>query len=284
MVIHVAGNGLAFANPQDETCRTGGPCAVAEGHYLWIGPPEWDGRKSLPVLVFFHGYSSSAAEVVGYGVLRQLAASREILIIAPDGRGATWSHPGSPSQLRDEFAFITAVLDDATMRFRAQPGRIYASGFSQGASMAWNAACRLPGRFAAIAPIAGVFWRPEPEDCPAGPIAVRHSHGMADRTMPLAGRSIRQTFHQGDVMRVLSARRRMNGCAPEPDRVESGGPFTCAINQMCRSGAEVRLCFHDGGHDLRDDDITQAVDWLMTFPRNRADAAQKALLPSQAKP
>jgi polyhydroxybutyrate depolymerase len=274
----------AQVQPQDDACKTGGPCAVSEGGYLWVAPPDWDGRKPLPVLIFFHGHSSSAREVAGYEILRQLAASREILIIAPDGRGGTWSHTGSPSRLRDEIAFMSSVLDDVVLRFSPQKNRIFASGFSQGGSMAWNVACYMSGRVAAIAPIAGVFWKPEPDECPAGPIPVRHSHGTADRTMPLGGRSIRQIFHQGDVMKVLATRRSINGCAALPDSVKQEGALTCSINQACTSGAEVRLCLHDGGHDLRDDDVTQAVDWLLKLPASKIGAQQKASMPGASMP
>ena len=50
-------------------------------------------------------------------------------------RGIPGPFPGSPENHRDEFAFVKAVLDDAEARYPIDTRRLWASGFSQGASM-----------------------------------------------------------------------------------------------------------------------------------------------------
>lgn len=258
--------GAAFAQAVDDQCLTGGPCRVENGEYRWLAPSGWNGRDALPAILFFHGYRSTAAEMLESPVLRRLAQERGFLLVAPEGLRQTWSYPGSPGAWRDEYRFVAAMLDDLERRFSVPRGQALASGFSQGASMVWYAACEIKGRFAAVAPIAGAFWMPEPTDCPGGPVPTRHSHGMADRTVPLTGRPIGTRFRQGDVLRALALRRETNGCAPEgAEQVMQDGQdgFSCRIDRACSSGNEVRFCLHDGAHDMRDDDVTMAVDWLL---------------------
>lgn len=253
----------AFAQSEIDPCRTGGPCQVDGGEYRWLAPSDWNGRDALPAIVFFHGYRSNAAEMLDLEVLRRLAQERRFLLVAPEGLRQTWSYSGSPGAWRDEYRYIGALLDDLERRFQVPRGQALASGFSQGASMVWYAACEMTAPFAAIAPIAGAFWLPEPSICPGGPVPTRHSHGTADRTVPLAGRPIGTRFHQGDVLRAIALRRETNGCAPNRavERVQEG--LSCRVDSSCSSGSEVQFCLHDGAHDLREDDVTMAVDWLL---------------------
>ena len=123
-----------------------------------------------------------------------------------------------------------------------------ASGFSLGGSMVWQLACRMPSRFAGFAPIAGAFWRPLPKGCRAGPTPhLFHIHGTADRTVPLAGRPIRQTFHQGDTFKSIDVW--FGGARPTtPAYLENG--FECRLFASGEAGG-VELCLHDRGHEYR---------------------------------
>ena len=79
-----------------------------------------------------------------------------------------WSTKGSPGEgRRDEVAFLAGLLDDLGRRYPLDTRRIVASGFSQGGAVVWEFACRGDGRIRAFMPIAGVWWRPMPTECPA---------------------------------------------------------------------------------------------------------------------
>jgi polyhydroxybutyrate depolymerase len=233
-----------------EPCPLVEGCLVAGGHYRVHAPPDWDGARPLPALIHFHGFRESAEDMMARADITAFTDRNNILFIAPHGAGNTWSHPGSPSQNRDEFAFIDAVMADVARRFPLDRERVLVSGFSQGAAMVWNLACYRGDRFSAFLAIAGTFWRPQPDSCPSGARTLIQVHGVADRTVPLEGRSIRQIFRQGDVFRAMAMMRRANACGPETISARRIGPLACEIAEGCDSGQALAFCLHPGGHDF----------------------------------
>ena len=142
--------------------------------------------------------------------------SRESCWLRRTAPGIRGRFQGSPSHYRDEFAFVRAVLDDVEARFPIDKRRLWASGFSQGGSMVWYAACFLGDRFAAFVPVAGDFWEPLPPNCPSGPASIRHIHGLADETFPTSGRAVAEHSHQGRSLAglgALAANRRLHSPA-----------------------------------------------------------------------
>lgn len=225
------------------------PCTVEGGAYYALPPPGWDGSSPLPATIFFHGYKAPAAGFARDEPFRAAFAAEGVLLVLPVGINDTWAHHGSPSQARDELAFMDAVRADLLDRLPIDTHRLLVTGFSQGGSMVWELACYRGRDYTAFAPIAGAFWEPLPASCPGGPIDLRHVHGTRDRTVPMAGRLIAGRFHQGDVLRSLAILRRADGCAEAPDRAENEpAGLVCEIWDRCSSGREMRLCLHGGEH------------------------------------
>jgi len=236
--------------PSAQPCPAEGGCSVAGGSYRILIPPGGRPGQRYGAIVYFHGYQGSAAETIADDALAGVARRLGVALIAPEGLGRSWSFPGSPSRRRDEFAFVGQVLDDATRRFPVDPQRLMASGFSQGGSMVWYLACRMPTRFAAFAPIAGAFWEPLPQACEGPRPKLIHVHGTSDTTIPLAGRMLRQGARQGDVFRslaVLAGGSCAAGWADLPGQAVPGTALTCRLASHC-GGARLELCLHDGGH------------------------------------
>ena len=230
---------------------------VDGGRYLSVEPEHTDGP--LKVLIYFHGYSSSAKSQVRKSWVEDDLQPRGWLSIFPDGMDNTWSHDGSPSDDRDEIRFLDAVMADVSERWEVEA--YYSSGFSQGASMSWYAACYRGDQFAAFFPASGSFWEPLPESCEGGPVNLRHTHGTADGTFPLEGRGIGLSYSQGDTNVGIDLWRDWNGCAEAPDREEVQGEVTCSIWDTCEAGRELRFCLHDGGHSSAEDWMSQNLDW-----------------------
>lgn len=230
----------------------GGRCTLETGFYYAETPPRWNGRDPLPVLVHFHGFRELAADVIAREDLRDIAGRLGFVLVVPQGEGQTWSHPGSPSQLRDDIAFAESLLADLRQRLPVDENRVWSSGFSQGASMVWALSCARPGLFRLSMPISGAFWRPEPETCPPGVRAIRHIHGSNDVTFPMEGRPIRGgLFHQGRILHALTLARRLNACRPPEDDISStNGALTCRRATGCDRGGYLEFCMHAGGHDF----------------------------------
>jgi len=243
------------------------PISVSGGSYHLAVPAGWDGESRLPVLLYFHGYGRSGRLVLNDQMLRPNLDRRGILLVAPNGLSRSWGHVGSPSRLRDEAAFIDAILADIRSRFPVDETRIWASGFSQGGSMAWDAACYQGDRFDAVFPVAGAFWRPEPASCPAGPVDLFHTHGTGDPVVPMTGRAIREIYHQGDVRRGIGVWRDTNRCTDAPDRVETVGDLRCEIWERCASGKALKFCLHPGGHVRPKGWLDLALDWAERVSR-----------------
>jgi polyhydroxybutyrate depolymerase len=242
-------------------CPGPGYCEVAGGRYLALAPPGWDGTRPIAATIFFHGWQSSAEAFATDAPFIAAFAREDVLLVLPDGVNKTWAHQGSPSRARDEIAFMDAVRADLLARFPVDPARILVTGFSQGGSMVWDLACRRGRDYGAFVAVAGAFWEPMPAHCTGGPVDLLHIHGTADPVVPMAGRWIRDTWKQGDVLQGLSVLRELDGCAAVPDRSEDVMGLSCAIWSSCRSGRELRLCEHGDGHMMPEGWIGLAHAW-----------------------
>jgi polyhydroxybutyrate depolymerase len=133
--------------------------------------------------------------------------------------------------------------------------RIYATGISNGAGLAYRLACDLPGVFAAVAPVAIGLPAALEERCAATrPVSVLSFQGTRDPLVPYEGGKV--AARRG---RVLSAPRsaalfaEVNGCAalpsvtPEPDTATDGTRVRRTTYTGCREGRDVVLYTIDGG-------------------------------------
>lgn len=259
---------LAAAAPLTASaCGFESPCEVANGYYLRRLPAGWDGKSPLPVVVYFHGYGASAEEIMRDEGFSQAVSALGALFVAPNGVNTAWSFgAGNMPQRRDDVAFTRATLDDLEKRYPIDKSRVLATGFSIGGSVTWWLACQLPQRFSAYAPVAGAFWDPLPQSCPAGPVSIRHIHGTDDKTVPMKGRAVGEggKFVQGDVRESWRRRLSWNGCAEKPDHEETTNGLTCQTWSVksCKSGHPMELCLHTGDHIIEPEWLTGGFRWM----------------------
>jgi polyhydroxybutyrate depolymerase len=250
---------LLLASPA-LACGGDVPCRIEGGEYR-LQRPALDAGKPPGLLIFLHGHRLSAAEMMAYAELVAAAEALDLVLVAPEGRNATWSTPGAPNSHRDETQFIRRVLDDLPARLVYDRDRVLLSGFSQGASVVWHVACAGEPRVKAFMPIAGVWWSPMPESCPGGPVRLLHVHGTADSVMPMAGRTIRDTWRQGDVREAFARMSRHNRCDAGPGRREVAD-LACEAPTGCRKGAALALCLHAGDHHTNPRWFTDQRAWI----------------------
>lgn len=263
--ISAAGSGAA-----SEPCGSSTPCTFEGGSYFVRMPEGTPNGALVGAVVYMHGWQSSALQVMRFADLNKQITQLGFALIAPDGDQKTWSFPGSPSQHRDEFAFFDSLLEDVVRRFPIDEGRLIASGFSMGGSMAWYLACERSSRFAGFVPIAGAFWRPHPRDCKGPAPMIVHVHGTTDTVVPMTGRPIGGNWHQGDVRKGFELWATKADC-PQPVQITATrlGPLDCETYIGCRIQV-LELCLHDGGHSVR-------AEWLARGIQRIADARGWAL-------
>jgi polyhydroxybutyrate depolymerase len=179
-------------------------------------PPDYDQRTAVPVVVMLHGggaTSRAAALETGWN---QLADRAGFLVVYPDALPRNPTEPSSfpanpqlwndgsnryyasPDQ-PDDLALLDALLDELTDRFAVDQQRVFLTGFSNGASMAFRAGAELSGRIAAIAPVAGTCWL-DTIDLQR-PVPLCYITGTADPLNPLDGGVARVIFEGSEIIR-----------------------------------------------------------------------------------
>jgi predicted esterase len=198
------------------------------------------GEQKYPLLLFLHGSGERGDDVDTLRengppkVVKEMGATGELLrghgapgfiVVSPQCRAGEWWCA------RD----LAAVLDEAEMRFRVDPERVYVTGLSMGGYGTWELAEEYPDRFAAIAPVCGAG-NPDAakrlKDLPAWVF-----HGQRDTVVP---------FKRSQDM----------------------------VNALKKAGGRVRFtAYPDRGHDCWTPTYanTQLYDWLLKQKRGAPD-------------
>jgi polyhydroxybutyrate depolymerase len=202
-----------------------------------------------PLVVMLHGGFGSAKQAQeSYGWDAE-ASLGGFLVLYPDGAGRAWSVGGgccgeSGRTGVDDVAVVEAMIEQVAQRVPVDDARVFATGMSNGAMMAYRLACDTD-RFVAIAPVAGTLMG----DCPdPAPTSVLHIHGLADENVPYDGSpgSGLAAIDGAPVADVVALWERVGGCDP-PSRT-TVGPVTRST-AACPDGRAVELITIDGaGH------------------------------------
>jgi polyhydroxybutyrate depolymerase len=144
-----------------------------------------------PVMLGFHGYSTSAAILASTSGLDRAAFAAGYTVVLPDGTGAPprWAIPG---HLRgpNDIAFVDALVRDVDRAGcgRTRGRKIVAVGYSNGAAFTGLLACQRPQLLGAVAFVSGGNLAPAcaSKRLPAS-VPVVLVHGSADPIVPLAG-------------------------------------------------------------------------------------------------
>jgi len=248
------------AGDHDRSLSVGG----ATRTYVVHVPFRVSEGRPLPVVLAFHGGGGNAAGFKAYAGLDALADREGFVVVYPDGSGKlgrrllTWNAGGccgyAAAQNVDDVGFAVAVLRDVARNVSVDPTRVYATGHSNGAMMAYRMAIEASERIAAIAPVAGAMQTERFP--PPRPVPVLHIHSVDDpRALytgglgpPLPGTQSRVAHRavEGEIRRWVAHDR----CPSEPRMAEQrtapapGGPDHTAARLVwapCAAGTEVQL-------------------------------------------
>jgi polyhydroxybutyrate depolymerase len=205
------------------------------------------------LVLSFHGFGATAVEQDDYTGLRDTADKYGFLLATPQASGSPseWYLYGPVEDgYVDDFAFTGRLIDELSDRLCVDPGRIYATGLSNGAGMASLLGCELDDRLAAIAPIAGSPFVAD-RCADARPMPIIAFHGTADPLVPFeeqpdTGRPDIFRFGARNAMRNWAQH---NGCDMTlfSQRIASDVVLESYTN--CAEGADVEFyVIEDGGH------------------------------------
>jgi poly(3-hydroxybutyrate) depolymerase len=164
--------------------------------YLVHVPPRAGRSTPLPVVIMFHGGGGSAESARRETGWDRKADRDGFLAVFPEGTPPDPSRPGrfigNPQTWNDgsardlaavrlgtpDVSFVEALIKDLQTRCLVDERRIYATGFSNGASMAFRVARERADLVAAIAPVAGTDWLTGVQ--PARAVPLLYITGTAD--------------------------------------------------------------------------------------------------------
>ena len=132
----------------------------APSHYALFVPPEYDGDRRYPMILFLHGWGDqgeTGRQYTAVGLPPSLEFQKDgfgFFVLCPQGRSGSWDLTKDDG--RRALELVAAVQKE----YRIDPKRIYLSGVSSGASAVWDMAAHFPDRWAAIAPMSTGFCNP----------------------------------------------------------------------------------------------------------------------------
>ena len=220
-------------------------------------PPAYADGRPVPLVVVLHGGGGSGRRMSRHIGMGPIADREGFAVVYPDGIGGSWNDGrGIAGRGSDDVGFIRTLLDTLSRRLRLDTTRIYATGISNGAMFAHRLACDLPGRFAAIAPVAGGLPASLADRCAGTPVSVLAIQGTADRLVPYDGGMVAGS--RGEVLSAAASVAhwaRVAGCAPAPvtaplpDRApRDGTTIRHTEYRGCRGHAVSLYTVTGGGH------------------------------------
>jgi polyhydroxybutyrate depolymerase len=203
--------------------------AGIERTYILHIPPGYDSTRPMPLVLAFHGIGLSAEEMIRISGLSEQADISGFIVVYPNGTGENKSWNGghccgeAAKNYVDDVGFVRALIEELSAFINVAPGRVYATGFSNGAIMVYRLACELSDRIAAIGPVAATQILDDQNAChPARSVPVIHFHGTADRLNPYEGGTTSAGFEFVSVEDAIRFWVEKNACPNPPQRTESG--------------------------------------------------------------
>jgi polyhydroxybutyrate depolymerase len=197
-------------------------------------PSTFDPRGKYPLVIGYHGGLRNAKAYVEQSQLFAKGEEAGFIVACPQGTPVfrmgdfrVWnSNPEYARVLRnvDDVAFTRALIAKIAAQYAIDSKRIYVTGFSNGAQMAYRIALELAGDIAAIAPMSGA--RRAGNSRPTRPVPILHIHGTADGYYPIDGGRPLFTFGLvglAPVERVIAEWCVFNGASPSLRLVDHDG-------------------------------------------------------------
>jgi polyhydroxybutyrate depolymerase len=250
-------------------------------------PSLYDKSVQLPLIIVLHGRGTNGEAMIL--VTRQgfdkLADKDKFITVYPNGIELNWNDGRMDEEANDrahkenidDVGFISALIDFMIKDYNINSKRVYITGMSNGALMAYRLACELSNKITAIAPVDGSIAQLLSSTCvPARPVSVLAINNVNDPLVPFEGGEVYGNFHLVKLGKVLSVKESImfwvnrNKClttpvvTEEPDRDPKDGTrvlrreYTNGIGQT-----EVIVYSIDGGGHTWPGGVQYLPEWVI---------------------
>jgi polyhydroxybutyrate depolymerase len=197
--------------------------------------PPLAAGTAVPLLLAFHGSSSSGEELEARTGFDQLADQSGFVVAYPEGvddgsddSSRSWNAgqccPSASSIGVDDVSFVAALVEQLERTMPIDRRRVYVTGHSNGAMMAQRLGCERADLFAAVASVAGTLGISR--CAPSVTLSIIEIHGTNDANVNF-----------GSAMSALAQWRGADGCGTTAD-VSTAGSVTTSRWQ-CAHGSDV---------------------------------------------
>ena len=235
--------------------------------YGFYVPTSYDGKRSLPAIIVFHGGGAEALgthkgtcpdNTIGNpGCFSSLADHEGFFLLYPEAIDKTWNdgrdivrHVAVKNV--DDMGFVKKMLGEVAAQVSLDVKRVYATGISNGGLISFRMACEHADTVAAIVPIAGSMglnWAGGA--CkPSRAVSILMMNGDNDFI------AATDKAHRLNVADTLTEWARINGCIGSPTITSlpdtdpnDGTTVVRTAYTNCKSGSEVAsYLIKNGGH------------------------------------
>ena len=225
--------------------------------YLLEIPPSYQAKQAAPLIFNFHGLGSNMDEQAAYTGLNARGGKAGYIVITPNGSGDANKGWKFPLQSGSDVPFVSSLLRHAEGTLCVDRNRVFSTGISAGGIFSTTLACAMPGKLAAIGPVAGIN---ATKACTKGTpkVSVITFHGIEDGIVPYNGGPFFSGTNPVSTGKGREARpvkeafadwAKFDGCARKLDRSRVTHDVVLTAGKRCAPGIAAKLyTVEDGGH------------------------------------
>ncbi|HEU5048469.1 MAG TPA: PHB depolymerase family esterase [Rickettsiales bacterium] len=222
-----------------------------ERHFLLYRPSHLSTQSPVPLVVVLHGGFGTAEQAEKFYGWDKEADAHGFVVVYPNGYQRSWNAGGiccgkAMKENINDLQFVTEVIERVSRTENIDRRRIYLTGISNGAALAYRYACEGSYPIAAVGSVAGSL----STGC-AHPraVSVMEIHGPDDQNIPLAGGVGSKGVSKVDwlpVQQTINIFRNADQCATAS--LQQDGGVQAAVS-LCPQGRKVALFTVNGaGH------------------------------------
>ncbi|WP_051362117.1 prolyl oligopeptidase family serine peptidase [Solimonas soli] len=212
--------------------------------------PQADAPGLAPAVILLHFGRGTPKAMANLTHAGDLAAAHGAWVILPTAENRSWNEDPSSSKSIDDVGYLVKVIQNAIAQHPIDPQRIYMAGMSNGGFMTSRFVCEHAEMVSAAAQVVATMHKSEDAVCkPSRAVPMTLILGTND---PLVLYNAR--FGLLSAAETFARWQKTNGCDPSgvlteniADSANDGTTTTLAYNEVCSSGAAVRLYTVNGG-------------------------------------